>query len=113
MPPDRRNLNTKIMDIIGKGFSVDFGMAKAILSIESETSLTFTIVEKNGKEVHEVETVTTEMTELRPQLYMVTWKERNGNTITQIQDYDSGIIYSNWTTPSGEFIHSTGTLKQA
>lgn len=101
------------MPIIGKTFSVDFGMAKAILKIESETSLTFTIIEKNGQEVHEVETVTTEMTQLRPQLYMLTWKEKNGNTITQIQDYDNGNIYSNWTTPSGDFIHAKGTLKQA
>ena len=101
------------MNIIGNSFSVDFGMAKAILSIDSETSLTFTIIEKNGKEVHEVETVTTEMTQLRPQLYMLTWKEKNGNTITQIQDYENGIIYSNWTTPSGEFIHAKGNLKQA
>jgi hypothetical protein len=101
------------MKIIGNSFFVDFGMAKAILNIESETSLTFTTVEKNGKEVHEIETVKTDMTELRPQLYMLTWKEKNGNTITQIQDYDNGIIYSNWTSPSGEFTHSKGTLKQA
>ena len=101
------------MTIIGNSFSVDFGMAKAILNIESETSLTFTTIEKNGKEVHEVETVITEMTALRPQLYMLTWKEKNGNTITQIQDYENGIIYSNWTRPSGEFIHAKGTLKQA
>ena len=53
------------------------------------------------------------MTQLRPQLYLLTWKEKNGNTMTQIQDYDNGIIYSNWTTPSGEFIHAKGTLKQA
>jgi hypothetical protein len=102
-----------MMNIIGNSFSVDFGMAKAILNIESETSLTFTTVEKKGKEVHEIETVKTEMTELRPQLYMLTWKEKNGNTITQIHDYDNGIIYSNWTSPSGEFIHAKGTLKQA
>lgn len=101
------------MPIIGNSFSVDFGMAKAILKIDSETSLTFTIIEKNGQEVHEVETVKTEMIQLRPQLYMLTWKEKNGNTMTQIQDYDNGIIYSNWTTPGGEFIHAKGTLKPA
>jgi hypothetical protein len=100
------------MHIIGHSFLVDFGMAKAILRIDSETSLTFTITEKDGAPVHEVETVTTEMTELRPQLYMLTWKEKNGNTITQVQDYDNGIIYSHWTTPSGAFIHAKGTLKK-
>jgi hypothetical protein len=100
------------MDIIGNKFWVDFGMAKAILNIQSETSLTFTTTEKNGKEVQETETVITEMAEVRPQLYMITWKEKNGNMITQIQDYENGIIYSNWASPNGEFTHSKGTLKQ-
>jgi ABC-type lipoprotein release transport system permease subunit len=100
------------MNIIGNKFSVDFGMAKAILNIQSETSLTYTTTEKNGKEVQETETVKTQMTEVSPQLYMITWKEKNGNMITQIQDYENGIIYSNWASLNGEFTHSKGTLKQ-
>ncbi|WP_183575628.1 MoaF-related domain-containing protein [Mucilaginibacter sp. X5P1] len=100
------------MDIIGNKFSVDFGMAKATLYIESGTSLTFTITEKGGNQEGTTETVATEMTELRPQLFMVTWKEKNGNTITQVQDYENGIIYSNWTSPAGEFTHAKGTLKR-
>ena len=99
-----------MMKIIGNKFAVDFGMAKAILHMQSETSLTFTTTEKNGKEAHETETVKTKMTLLRPQLYMLNWKEKNGNTITQIQDHENGIIYSNWTSPGGEFIHARGTL---
>ncbi len=99
------------MNIIGNKFLVDFGMAKAILNIESETSLTFTITEKDGNVADITETVEIKMTEIRPQLFMATWKEVNGNTITQIQDYEKGIVYSNWTTPSGELINLTGTLK--
>jgi len=56
------------MNIIGNKFSVDFGMAKAILNIQSETSLTYATTEKNGKEVQETETVKTQMTEVSPQL---------------------------------------------
>jgi len=99
------------MNIIGNKFKVEFGMAKAILHIESETSLTFTITEKDDNKEDTKETVATEMTELRPLLFMVTWKEQNGNTITQVQDYENGIIYSNWTSPAGEFTHAKGTLR--
>ncbi len=42
---------------------------------------------------------------------MVTCKVANGNKITQIHDYEKGIIYSNWTTLKGEFINAEGTLK--
>ncbi len=37
------------MNIIGSKFLVDFEIAKAILDIRSETSITFTIVKKMGK----------------------------------------------------------------
>jgi hypothetical protein len=100
------------MNIIGNQFLVDFGMAKAILHFQSETSLLFTITEKDGKEVNETETVAIKLTELRPQLYMATWKEKNGNTITQVQDYENEVIYSNWTLPGGEFNNVKGTIKQ-
>jgi len=85
-------------------------MAKAILKLESETSLTFTIMQKDGKDVDINETVAIKLTELRPQLFMATWKEKNGNTITQVQDYENGIVYANWTLPTGEFINRKGTL---
>ena len=100
------------MNIIGNKFLVTFGMAKAILHFQSATSLTFTILEKDGGEVNVAETVAVKMTELRPQLFMVTWKEESGTTVTQVQDYENEIIYSNWTIPGGEFKNIQGTLKQ-
>ena len=39
------------MDIIGNKYLVDFGMAQAILHFQSETSLGFTIIEKEGTTV--------------------------------------------------------------
>ena len=38
------------MNIIGNKFLVDFKMAKAILAVQSETELMFTITEQDGKE---------------------------------------------------------------
>ncbi|RWY57455.1 MoaF-related domain-containing protein [Mucilaginibacter gilvus] len=99
------------MNFIGKKFEVDFGMAKAILHIESETLLTFTITEKGGENVNVVETVQTKMTELRPQLYLVTWQEKSGTTVTQVHDYENETVYSNWTSPDGEFNNLKGALK--
>lgn len=88
-------------------------MAKATLDIHSDTSLTFTIIEQNGNVVNISETVETNMVELRPQLFQVTWKEENGKTITQVQDYENEIVFSNVTLPNGQFINLKGTLKQA
>ncbi|HEY5747405.1 MAG TPA: hypothetical protein VIU12_15105 [Chryseolinea sp.] len=101
------------MKIVGNQFLVDFGMAKAMLHIQSNTTLAFTILERDGQPANVSETVQINMTALRSQLYMVTWVEHDGKTVTQIHDYENGIIHSNWTLPSGEFIHKTGTLKPA
>ena len=100
------------MNIIGNKVLVTFGMAKAILNFQSATSLTFTILEKDGYAVNTIETVEIKMTELRPQLFMVTWKEESGTTVTQVQDYENEIIYSNWTISGGEFKNMKGTIKQ-
>jgi len=101
-----------IMKIIGHRFLVDFG-AKAILDIQTPTSLTFTITEMDGKPMHETETVEIQLTELRPDIYMATWKEKNGNTVTQIQDHEKGDVYMNWTLPDGQFKHAKGSLMPA
>lgn len=101
------------MSITGNKYQLDFGMAKAILHIESDTQLTFTITEKGGEKVDIVETVAIQLTELRPQLYMITWQEQSGTTVSQVHDYEKGIIYSNWTSPQGEFSHAKGTITLA
>lgn len=98
------------MDITGKKFEVDFG-AKAILHIESETVLTFYITEKEGKTVDESETVQITITQIRPKIFMLNWKEKNGNTVTQIQDHKKQVVYMNWTWPDGNFVHAQGTIK--
>lgn len=100
------------MDIIGKTYAVQFSMAKALLHIASATSLTFTITEKEGEQVNIIETVAIKLTELKPQLYLATWQEKSGTTVTQVQDYENGSVYSNWTSPTGVFTNMKGTLKR-
>ena len=100
------------MNIVGSKFRVTFGNTTAILHIKSETSITFAITKKDGEVVDTTESVTVNMTELRPLLYMVTWQESSGTTVTQVHDYEKGTIYSNWTTPDGAFKNLQGLLEQ-
>jgi len=101
----------QLMEIIGKKYLVDFGMAQAILYFESQTSLTFTITEKGGTVQNTKETVAVKLTMIRPHVLMAIWQEASGTTVTQVQDYENGIIYSNWTRPGGEFYNAQGTIK--
>lgn len=108
-----RTFTEKAVQIVGKRFRVDFGKAKAILYFQKATSLQFTITEKDNKPCRETETVEIKLTEIRPNLYLTSWKEKNLNTVTQIQDFSHGIVYSNWTLPSGEFINVQGSILPA
>ena len=107
-----RTFSEKPVKIVGEKFRVDFGMAKAILYFQSKNSMQFTIIEKDGTPYNEVETVEIKLTEIRPNLYITTWKERNLNTVTQILDFSNGIVYSNWSMPNGEFINIKGQFHQ-
>ena len=100
------------MDLTAKKFEVVFEMARAMLSFDSDDRLTFTIIEKDGNAWNESETVNIKTVELRPQLLLITWKEKSGTTVTQVHDYEHETIYSNWTTPGGDFSNRKGTLKQ-
>lgn len=99
------------MNPIGHKFHVDFGMAKAILHIRDEQTLTFTITEKNGETSGISETVSIKLTALRPSLFLFTWQEHSGTTVTQIHDYENQAIYSNWTDSAGDFTNLRGSLK--
>jgi hypothetical protein len=101
-----------MMNIKGNKFLVQFGMAKAILQFNSDVSLTFTITEKNGEKQDTSETVAIKMTELRPRLFLITWQEAGGTTVTQVHDYENEAIYSNWTSADGEFTNIKGTITQ-
>ena len=99
------------MSISGNKFLVQFGMAKAVLHFNSDISLTFTITGKNGEPQEITETVAIKMTELRPRLFLVTWQEASGTTVTQVHDYENNVIYSNWTSGNREFTNLKGTLR--
>jgi ketosteroid isomerase-like protein len=96
---------------IGEKFLFDFGMNKAIIHFLSTDAMQFTIIEKAGTSYEESEKVEIKLTTIRPNVYLATWKEKNGNTITQVQDFLNNIVYSNWTLPSGEFINVNGTIR--
>ena len=47
---------------------------------------------------------------IRPEVYLVSWKEKNGNVITQVQDFQKLAVHSNWVLPGGELISVTGSI---
>ncbi|WP_374351414.1 hypothetical protein [Chitinimonas sp.] len=49
---------------------------------------------------------------IRPGVFMVYWKERSGNTVTHIEDFDNSTVYTNITLPDTTFYNLKGSWKR-
>ena len=43
---------------------------------------------------------------------MVNWQETNKLTVTDIEDYEKGVVYANMTTPNDNFLTVKALLKE-
>lgn len=88
------------MDVTYQEFTVH-------LVLRSETEMTFTIAEGPYART---ETVAIEVSPIGGGVFAVSWREKDGATVTNIQDYDRGIVHSFATLPGGEFLRMVGEM---
>lgn len=93
------------IEVIGNRFKADFGQMAFQLHFESATQMTFAPITPEG--LGEFETVHPTMVEVRPNVYMVYWKEKSGTTVTHLEDFENETVYTNITTPN----HNSTNLK--
>jgi phenolic acid decarboxylase len=95
----------------GKMFLADLGAFRSELFFETEDTLVFKIAEGGGPAaVGHTEKVQVTVQEIRPDVYMVAWKEETGATVTHVEDHENGILLSNATLPDGSFYTMKGTI---
>ena len=92
---------------VGQAMDVTYPNFKVSLVLTSTTELTFQI--KDGPFAR-TETVAVQVTPLGNGIFAVSWQEKDGATVTNIQDYDRGLVHSFATLPAGEFIRMTGPI---
>jgi len=96
------------IEIIGKKFKADFGDYAFELYFESETQLTWTALADSS--LGDTETVQITRTEIRPDLYMVYWKEKSGARVTHVQDFENNTVYTNIADAGHNFLNLKGAL---
>lgn len=105
---DSENLEINKIKVIGNKFKVDFGDYSFQLHFESETQMTWKALTDTG--FGDQETVNITKVEIRPNVYMVYWKEKSGTTVTHVEDFENEIVYTNITDPEHTFLNLKGTL---
>lgn len=100
----------KKIQVIGNKFNVNFGNGFVFeLNFHSETKMTWTPQQGDDRQSH-TEDIT--MVEIRPNVYMVYWKEESGNRIVHVEDFENEIAHTNIAIPDekGTFYHLNGPL---
>jgi predicted SnoaL-like aldol condensation-catalyzing enzyme len=92
---------------IGLEMDVSYPNFQVSLTLLSVTQLKFEI--KEGPFAR-IEIVDIQVVPLGNSIFAVSWQEKDSATVTNVQDYDRGLIYSYATLPSGQFLRMTGTF---
>lgn len=92
---------------VGQEMDVTYPDFKVSLTLQSSTQMTFQI--KDGPFAR-IETVAIQVTPLGTGMFVVSWQEKDGATVTNIQDYDRAVVHSFATLPGGEFLRMAGPL---
>lgn len=56
------------------------------------------------------EIVVIEVVPLGNGVFVMSWREKGGAAVTNVQDYDRGLVFSFATLPDGQFLRMTGTM---
>jgi predicted SnoaL-like aldol condensation-catalyzing enzyme len=93
---------------VGLEMDVSYPNFQVSLTLLSVTQLRFEI--KEGPFAR-TEVVDIEVAPLGNGLFAVSWQEKGGATVTNVQDHDRALIHSFATLPDGRFLRMTGTFK--
>jgi predicted SnoaL-like aldol condensation-catalyzing enzyme len=93
---------------IGLEMDVSYPNFKVSLTLLSSSELKFEI--KEGPLAH-TETVNIHVVPLGHSMFAVSWLENSGATVTNVQDYDRGLIHSHATLTDGQFLRMTGKIE--
>ena len=91
---------------VGLEMDVSYPTFQVSLTLLSDTQLRFEI--KQGPYAR-TEVVDIQVASLGNSLFAVSWQEKDGTTVTNVQDYDLGVVHSFATLPDGQFLRMTGT----
>jgi predicted SnoaL-like aldol condensation-catalyzing enzyme len=92
---------------VGLEMDVSYPEFQVSLTLLSATQLKFVI--KDGPFAR-AEIVDIQVLPLGNCLFSVSWQEKHGATVTNVQDYDRGLIHSHATLPNGQFLRMSGTF---
>lgn len=100
------------VELVGEKYRFDLGQLKIDYQFDSETQATFVVVDGGGlaPDGH-TETVTIDLKQIRDGVFLSSWTEASGATISHVEDFENGTLYSNLTM-NGTLYNFVGTIEK-
>ncbi|NEC24410.1 MULTISPECIES: hypothetical protein [Streptomyces] len=98
--------------LVGKSYRFELGPLKVNFTFDSPSQGSF-VVEQGGGLAPDghTETVELDLKEIREGLYLNSWTEASGATVTHVEDFANATVYSN-VTVDGTLYNFVGTIKE-
>lgn len=96
--------------LVGKSFDCNFGTFKPRLTVLSPTELR---VQANIGATNIDEVVRSDISGVRPGLFVMNWTEQNGNFVVQVQDHQNGVVHNYARLSDGQLFCALGVLEPA
>jgi hypothetical protein len=94
--------------LVGQTFDCVFGAFVPRLTFNSTKQLRVQAL-IGGAEIDQV--VPVELTGVRPNVFIVSWVEDNGNFIVQLQDHENGVVHNHARLADGQVFRAEGKLQ--
>jgi hypothetical protein len=101
------------IEMIGRTYHFDLDPLKIRYTFESDAEASF-VVETGGglaPDGHS-ETVAITLREIRDRVYLNSWTEASGATVSHVEDFANGVVYSN-VTVDGKLYPFVGSITEA
>jgi hypothetical protein len=99
--------------MVGKTYTFDMGWLKVRFTFDSQSQGSFVVEEGGGLTPNgHAETVALDLKEIRDGVYLNSWTEASGATVTHVEDFANATLYSN-VTVDGTLYNFVGTITEA
>jgi hypothetical protein len=95
--------------LVGQTFDCVFGAFVPRLTFKSTGQLRVQALIGDA-EIDQV--VAVELTGVRPNVFIVSWVEDNGNFIVQLQDHENGVVHNHARLADGQVFRAEGRLRR-
>jgi len=100
--------NTSSAGLVGKTFDCDFGSFVPRLTFRTANEIR---VQAKLGDTNIDQTVRADVSGVRPDVFIVSWVEDNGNFVVQLQDHANGVVHNHARLANGQVFRAEGRLQ--